>query len=118
MTVGSYDVRWDWDAVRGLFLRSQLGSPHDLTDGQASADNVVVLVLDYGTSPAGGGPRPRHSVPGSRRLHGRAQDRGHVEPHNPTDPFALEANGQPILLAPGRTWVALVDEQHNLGDDG
>ena len=48
-------VRWDWDAA-GLFLRSQLGSPHELTDGQASADTVVVLVLDYGTSPAGGGP--------------------------------------------------------------
>ena len=35
---------------------------------------------------------------------------------NPTDPFTLEANGQPILLAPGRTWVELVDEQHNLAD--
>ena len=34
----------------------QLGSPLKLTDGQASADSVVVLVLDYSTSLAGGGP--------------------------------------------------------------
>ena len=56
MMVGSYDVRWDWDATQGLFLRSQLGSTHELTDGQASADSVVVLVMEYGESPAGGGP--------------------------------------------------------------
>ena len=56
MMVGSYDVRWDWDATQRLFLRSQLGSPHELADGQASANSVIVLVVPYGTSPAGGGP--------------------------------------------------------------
>src|SRR5262245_56329614 len=56
MSVGSYDVRWDWNDTLGLFLRSQLGAPHQLTDGQASTKSVVVLVVDYGTSAAGGGP--------------------------------------------------------------
>ena len=27
MMVGSYNVRWDWDAVQGLFLRSS-SVPH------------------------------------------------------------------------------------------
>ena len=117
MMVGSYNVRWDWDAVQGLFLRSQLGSPHELTDGQASADSVVVLVLDYGTSPAGGGPEANTLGTGAAVVYSDGRKiEGTWSRDNPTDPFTLEANGQPILLAPGRTWVELVDEQHNLTD--
>ena len=33
-----------------------------------------------------------------------------------TEPFTLEANGQPILIAPGRTWVELVDADNGLTD--
>ena len=117
MMVGSYNVRWDWDAVQGLFLRSQLGSPHELADGQASADSVVVLVLDYGTSPAGGGPEANTLGTGAAVVYSDGRKiEGTWSRDNPTEPFTLEANGQPILLAPGRTWVELVDEQHNLAD--
>jgi hypothetical protein len=117
MMVGSYDVRWDWDPVRGLFLRSQLGSFHELTDGQASADNVVVLVLDYGTSAAGGGPEAQTLGTGAAVVYSDGlKTEGQWSRQSPTDPFALQANGQPILLGPGRTWVELVDEQHNLSD--
>jgi len=117
MMIGSNDVRWDWDATQGLFLRSQLGSAHELTDGQASANSVVVLVLDYGASPAGGGPEARTLGTGAAVVYsGGHKIEGIWTRNNPTDPFTLEANGQPILLTPGRTWVELVDEQHNLAD--
>jgi hypothetical protein len=108
MMVGSYDVRWAWDANLGLFLRSQLGSPHELTDGQASATNVVVLVVDPAQQMLGTGPAVVYTR-GSKT-------EGTWTHQSPTDPFSLEANGQPILLAPGRTWVELVDLQHNLVD--
>jgi hypothetical protein len=117
MMVGAYDVQWDWDANQGLFLRSQLGSPHEVTDGQATADSVVVLVVEYGESPAGGGPEARTTGGGravvytdGRRIEG-TWTRG-----NPTDPFTLTSPTGPILLVPGRTWVELVDADHNLTD--
>ena len=117
MLVGSYDVRWDWDATQGLFLRSQLGSAHELADGRASADSVVVLVLEYGSSPAGGGPEANTLGTGAAVVYSDGRKiEGTWSRDNPTDPFTLEANGQPILLAPGRTWVELVDQQHNLTD--
>jgi hypothetical protein len=117
MLVGSYNVRWDWDATQGLFLRSQLGSEHELTDGRASADNVVMLVLEYGTSPAGGGPEANTLGSGAAVVYSDGQKiEGTWSRDNPTDPFTLEAGGEPILLAPGRTWVELVDQQHNLTD--
>lgn len=117
MMVGSYPVRWDWDPQQG-FLRSQFGAPHQLTDGQASANTVVVLVVQYLRSPVdsrspeaqtvGGGPTSVYN--NGRKIEGtwtRAQ---------PTDPFTLESGGEPILIAPGRTWVELVDDQHQLTD--
>ena len=68
MLVGSYDVRWDWDATQGLFLRSQLGTPHELTEGRASTDNVVVLVHDGPDSPSA--PAPPWSTPTGTRSRG------------------------------------------------
>jgi hypothetical protein len=116
MNVGSYAVRWDWDDVQGLFLRSQLGSPHELTDGQASAGNVVVLVMNYGTDPAGG-PLAETLGTGAAVVYTDGKKiEGTWTRTNATDPFTLQANGQPILLTPGRTWVELVDGQHNLTD--
>jgi hypothetical protein len=118
MMVGSYQVRWDWDAGQGLFLRSQLGGPHQLTDGQASANNVIVLVVPYGQSPAdhrspeaqtiGSGPAVVYS--NGRKIAGTWTR------VNPEDPWTLESGGETIQLAPGRTWVELVDAEHNLGD--
>jgi hypothetical protein len=116
MSVGSYDVRWDWDALQGLFLRSQLGSPHELTDGQASADNVVVLVVAYGEDPAGG-PRAQTVGSGTAFVYSQGTKvEGSWSRATATAPFTLQANGAPILLSPGRTWVELVDGSHNLTD--
>jgi hypothetical protein len=118
MMVGSYDVRWDWDETLGLFLRSQLGGPHQLTDGQASTKNVVVLVVDYGTSAAGGGPEAQTIGTGRAVVYSDGHRiEGTWQRTNPTDPFTLlDAAGAPILLAPGRSWVELVDTNNNLTD--
>ncbi|CAN5574258.1 hypothetical protein BH24ACT5_BH24ACT5_10120 [soil metagenome] len=117
MRVGDYQVRWDFDAAQGLFMRSQLGAPHLLTDGQASANSVVVLVIPYGVSPAGGGPEAQTLGTGRAVVYSDGHKiEGTWTRANATDPFHLEANGQPILLGPGRTWVELVDDQNNLVD--
>jgi Protein of unknown function (DUF3048) N-terminal domain/Protein of unknown function (DUF3048) C-terminal domain/Abnormal spindle-like microcephaly-assoc'd, ASPM-SPD-2-Hydin len=117
MMVGSYDVRWDWDATQRLFLRSQLGSPHELVDGRASANSIIVLVVQYGTSPAGGGPEAQTIGTGAAVVYTTGQKiEGTWTRQSATEPFHLEAGGQPILIAPGRTWVELVDAQHNLAD--
>jgi len=117
MMVGSYDVRWDWDATQRLFLRSQLGSAHELTDGQASANTVIVLVVPYGTSPAGGGPEAQTLGSGPAVIYTAGHKiEGVWTRQSATEPFHLEAAGQPVLITPGRTWVELVDAQHNLTD--
>jgi hypothetical protein len=116
MAVGGYPVRWDWDAAQGLFLRSQLGSEHDATDGRLGTNNVVVLVVPYGTSPFGG-PESQTIGSGVAVVYSNGRKiEGTWTRENPQDPWTLEANGQPILLAPGRTWVELVDEGNGLTD--
>jgi hypothetical protein len=118
LLVGSYDVGWAWDENQGLFLRSQLGSPHEVTDGQASADSVVVLVVGYGESPVDAGPEAQTTGSGRAVVYteGRRIE-GTWTRANPTDPFTLSSASGPILLAPGRTWVELVDAENNLTDN-
>ena len=117
MKVGDYDVRWDWDGTQRLFLRSQLGAPHMLTDGQASANTVVVLVVPYGVSAAGGGPEAQTIGTGAAFVYSDGLEvDGTWTRSSATEPFVLEANGQPILIAPGRTWVELVDANNGLTD--
>ena len=92
MMVGGYTVRWDWDAAAGLFLRSQLGSTHELTDGQASTNNVVVLVVAVRNEPA---RRPRvadRRHRRCRRLQQRAQGRGHLDARDAGGP--VDAGGR------------------------
>ena len=116
MMVGGYDVRWDWDDAAGVFLRSQLGSEHELTGGQASTDNVLVLELPYGRDP-NGGPEAVSIGGGQAVLYTQGQRiEGTWSRESATDPFTLETGDGPILLTPGRTWVELVDEDHALAD--
>ena len=103
----------NWDVFD---LRSQLGHPHELSDGQASADNIVVLVLEYGTNPDGV-PEAQTVGSGVAVVYSNGlKTEGTWTRQSPTDPVTLAANGQPILLVTGRTWVELVDDQHNLTD--
>lgn len=111
MMVGGYDVGWDWDAAQGLFLRSQRGSTHEATDGQISANTIVVILTGYGTSSAGGGPEAVTVGSGQVVVYtaGHKID-GTWTRDRREDPWTLvDATGAPILLTPGRTWVELVD---------
>jgi hypothetical protein len=118
LNIGGVSVNWAWDAGAGLFMRSENGSPHELTDGQANTNNVVVLLVPYGTGPAGG---PEAQTIGSGDVVVYSAGRkieGTWTRQNPEDPFTLEAGGQPLLLAPGRTWVELAAAgSSTLGDD-
>jgi hypothetical protein len=118
LNIGGVNVNWAWNAEVGLFMRSENGSPHQLTDGQASTNNVVVLLVPYGTGPAGG-PEAQTIGSGDVVVYSRGRKiEGRWTRQNPEDPFTLEAGGQPILLQPGRTWVELAAAgSSTLGDD-
>ena len=86
-------------------------------DPTASANSVIVLVVPYGTSPAGGGPEAQTIGTGAAVVYTAGHKiEGTWTRQSATEPFHLEAGGQPILITPGRTWVELVDDQHNLAD--
>jgi Protein of unknown function (DUF3048) N-terminal domain/Protein of unknown function (DUF3048) C-terminal domain len=110
--VGINPVRWEFSPECKCYLRSQYGAPHELTDGQATADNVVVLVTRY---------RPSYVDARSPEAitvdHGKAfvMSKGHLqigtwERKVNTDPVRLfRRNGRLMTIAPGRTWVELAD---------
>ncbi len=107
LSVGGVSVNWTWDAAAGLFLRSESGSPHQLTDGQVSTNNVVVLMVPYGQSPAGG-PEAQTTGTGSAVVYSNGlKSEGIWTRQSPQEPFTLEAGGAPIQLTPGRTFVEL-----------
>jgi hypothetical protein len=107
--VGSFDVHWEWNPEQG-FLRSQRGSTHETTTGQVSTNNVVFILTGYGVSPHGGGPEAVTTGSGQVVVYTNGHKiEGTWTRETPQDPWTLEANGQPILLFPGRTWVELVD---------
>lgn len=120
LEIGGVNVTWAWDAQAGLFLRSESGSPHELTDGQASTNSVVVLFVPYGRSPAGGVPEAQTVGSGDVVVYSAGRKvEGTWSRADPGDPFTLEAGGQPILLTPGRTWVELASAGGStLGDNG
>lgn len=110
--IGSVSVRWDFDAEQGLYLRTENGSDHQQTDGQVSTNNVVVLVMPYGTSAAASNsPEARSTGTGRAVMYrnGLAVE-GTWTRESASDTFTLvDASGSPMLLTPGRTFVELVD---------
>ena len=118
LSIGGVSVNWAWDAELGLFMRSESGSPHQLTDGQLSTNSVVVLMVPYGQGPAGG-PEAQTVGTGAAVVYSNGlKIEGTWTRENPEDPFTLEAGGAPILLAPGRTFVELASAgSSTLADD-
>jgi hypothetical protein len=104
-------VQWRWDAGSGTYLRSQERKPHVLTDRkQVTTDNVIVTELDYDPSHTDG-RSPDGNTTGSGTAvvftGGRAVT-GTWTRNDRLDPFAFnDANGAPILLTPGRTFIEL-----------
>lgn len=110
--VGINPVRWEFSPECRCYLRSQYGSPHELVGGQATADNVVVLVTGYRPSYVDARSPEAITV-----AHGKAvvMSRGKLqigtwERKVNTDPIRLfRKNGRLMEIGPGRTWVELAD---------
>jgi hypothetical protein len=107
LNIGGVNVNWAWNPEQG-FLRSENGSPHQNTDGQVSTNNVVVVMVPYGRSAAGGVPEAQTVGSGDVVVYSAGlKTVGTWTRATPADPFTLEAGGQPIVLSPGRTFVEL-----------
>ena len=78
---------------------------------------MIVLVVEYGDEPGRWRTRSQTIGTGAAVVYTAGHKiEGTWTRQNTTEPFQLEAAGQPILITPGRTWVELVDAQHNLAD--
>jgi hypothetical protein len=115
--VGVNPVRWDFSPECRCYLRSQYGGPHELTDGQATTDNVVVLVTGYRPSYVDARSPEAITVGSGKAI---VMSRGHLqigtwERKVNTDPVRLFLrNGKLMQIGPGRTWVELADTiDHN-----
>ncbi|EWS99755.1 hypothetical protein N865_20950 [Intrasporangium oryzae NRRL B-24470] len=111
-----FNMTWRYDAARKRYLRSEPWGPHTTLDGiRVSATNVLVLKVSsslgkIGTDP--GDPVPILKLTdGSGRfvaLAGGHSVAGAWSKGPVTDTFVLRTDsGQPLLLAPGNTWVEM-----------
>jgi hypothetical protein len=111
-----WTVRWTYDEAARRYLREQPWGPHETTEGaQVSATNVLVLEVGSVTQKLGegeGAPVPVLqlvdgagsflALSGGHRVTG-TWSKGAVDL-----PFRLTtAAGDPLLLAPGTTWVEM-----------
>ena len=110
MALDSIDVRWDWDAAAGLYVRTMENRPHiDAGSGsQVSTNNVVVLSMNYlpgiSNSPDAQtiGEGEAFVLTGGNYIHAAWS-----RPDKYT-PFQLTADdGSTVLLQPGRTFIEL-----------
>ena len=106
-------ARWDYDAASGRYLRSEYGEPHmsELT-GQVSADNVVVLLVEYRQSTIDAKSPEAVTVGSGQALiftDGVVRT-GVWQRSSKTDTWNLytdESLSEPLGLSEGRTWVEL-----------
>jgi hypothetical protein len=104
--LAGYDPTYQWDAGTGTWKRFQLGQPHTVVDGtQIAPTNVVVQFTEYPNESDGQtvGEGDAWVFTDGRVYKGRW-----VRPDLDTPARYVDANGNPILLTPGRTWVELL----------
>lgn len=107
---------WTWDAGSSHWLRSEGSSPAVVRSGtRLSATNVVVLrvtLRDTGTKDPAGNPVPETVLTGSGDAlvaTGGKTVKATWTKGAKTDVLTLAgADGQPVSLAPGNTWVEMV----------
>jgi hypothetical protein len=108
--IGVNTIGWEWDPASGTYLRSENGRPHNQADGsQVSTNNVVVLVLEYGLWAAS----PEAVTVGSGDVYvfsaGTVQTGTWTRDDRTAGYTLTAADGTPIKMAPGRTFVELGD---------
>ncbi len=111
---GDAHVRWTWDG--GAWRRSQDGQPFTVTGtGHIGPSNVLlqfVQIADAGYRDVAGNPVPTSVVVGSGRVQllrdGKMITGAWSKPTRGDVTRFTTADGKPLALRPGRTWVELV----------
>jgi hypothetical protein len=105
----SIDVEWTWNPDTQLYERTMEGRPHeDRNSGRITTNNVVVMEMEYQAGISGS---PDAQTVGSGRAlvftNGRFIEGtwGRLDISVPIQ--LADANGDPILLTPGRTFIEL-----------
>jgi hypothetical protein len=101
---------WDWNPTTGTWARTLDGTPHvDDKGAQLAPANVVVVFTDYrinrdtgSTEAISVGTGPAWVLTNGVLVEGSWARTRNTEPYRLAD-----AQGRPILLTPGRTWVQL-----------
>ncbi|WP_309232739.1 DUF3048 domain-containing protein [Actinotalea sp. JY-7885] len=107
---------WSFDAGTGTWLRSEGSTPATAASGaRLSAVNVVAITAPHPNSPygaQGGAPVPTYELVGSGEAvvaTGGATVTGTWSKAAADAPLQLfTADGSPLLLAPGNTWVEMI----------
>jgi len=117
------EVIWQWDGEQ--YLRFNGEEPHEWIDGdsntgQIAFDTLVVMMGErYTAQPSGSGS----SVPATRTVgtgdalvfHNGEVIEGTWSREEITDVFVLsDADGEPIVVPPGRLWVTLFPDDHTV----
>lgn len=111
--VGSENVEWTWNPEFDKFDRSQRGRPHDdNVFGRIRATNVVVLGVQYSPSPADRrspeaqtlGEGPAYFFSDGQYVEGTWKRELAIYPIE-----YFDADGEPVKLNPGNTWIELAD---------
>jgi len=111
---GGTAVRFEWDGSR--WVRFQAGHPHvdAAGGGQIGVDNVIVRfthALDSGTVDQAGSRVPTAQVVGEGEAWvfsgGKVATGTWHKPDNTTPTTYRDVEGNEIVLAPGKTWIAL-----------
>ena len=109
-------VRWDYDAVTGLYRRMMSGRPHnDAAGGQVTTDNVVVLAMDY--VPGISDSPDAQTIGTGEAFVFTAGNYVHATwtRNDRLEPFTLKADdGSIVALTPGRTFIELPRVGHTL----
>ena len=108
-------VDWAWDTGSGTWKRSQDGTPHvDAVGGQVSPRNVIVQFTEYvdtGQRDTTNTVVPEGKVIGSGEAwiltDGRIVKGKWTKPDPTTATSYTDANGAPIGITPGITWIEL-----------
>jgi Protein of unknown function (DUF3048) C-terminal domain/Protein of unknown function (DUF3048) N-terminal domain len=107
---------WTWSPAHRAWMRDENGTPAVVASGdQLSAQNVVVLrvdLFDTGKKDPAGNPVPETKMTGSGQAlvasGGRSIAATWTKPSGGAVLALTGADGKPVKLAPGTTWIELV----------
>lgn len=102
---------WQWDEDLQVYRREQRGRPHlDESGDQILTQNVVVLVTEYGQSPADARSPEAHTIGEGEAFvftDGTVVTGQWDRPDVGVPARLTGPDGERIALTPGRTWIAM-----------